>query len=215
MDSNNDPLMESLREVIDDAYEQMKSEARDHSAYVLSTLVPEFEAQGYDYALYAVIDGHMDGPNAKRMYSEYDPEDENKVPATVRELAHPEDRETMLSMLEDPRLATALHKAMNPRGYVIRTKLTDGTFLHAWIDQEGLTIMDGDLVTKYLFSDEAPDAEDEERGEIIVGLLKMFIMPVMAAKHHKHLYRAMLMEITEDDEFMAAIGMTKEDLLDE
>lgn len=211
-------LMESLREVLDGAHAQLRHESVEHTTGVLRSLMGEFSKHDeYKHSLWVVTSGHPEeGENRVALFEPKDASDETLSPATVRPLATPDRRELLVEMLEDPRAATAFHKLLEPNGYIVRTVLSDGTLWHAWVDKEGLTISDADGIRRSFFSaDNPPEPKSEEEGELIIALLKAFMMPIMAAKTHKHLYRGMLHEIAEDKDFMEALGIDAETLLSE
>lgn len=217
MDTDKE-LMESLREVLDGAHAQLRDESTEHTTGVLRSLIGEFsKSDEYKHSLWVVVSGHPEeGENRVRLYEPKDASDETLSPATVRPLATPDKRELLVEMLEDPRATTAIHKLLDPNGYIVRTVLSDGTLWHAWVDKEGLTISDADGFRRSFFSaDNPPEPKSEEEGELIIALLKAFMMPAIASKHHKHLYRGMLQEIAEDAEFMEAMGIDPEVLLSE
>lgn len=210
-------LMDSLREVLYGAHAQLQQEADDHKMGVLSKLIAEFDQCDYSHMLWVVVSGHPDeGEGRKVLFDPSDADDEAKSPATVRPLATPPDKEHLVEMLNDPMVATAFHKLMDPNGYILRTRLADGSPWHGWVDSDGITIADRDGMWRSSFShSEPPEPKSEEEGELILCLLKSYMMPKMASVRHKHLYAGMLQEIAENDEFLEALGITKEMLLDE
>jgi len=216
MDTDKE-LMDSLRDVLDGAHQQLKDEAAEHHKGVFGSLIEEFGRHDeYAHSLWVVIKGHPEeGENRVALFEPRDHADESLSPATVRPLATPDRHELLMEMLGDPRATTAFHKLLEPTGYIIRTTLSDGTLWHGWVDNDGLSISDADGFRRCDYSQDPPEPKSEEEGELIIALLKAYMMPVIGSKQHKHLYRAMLQEIAEDDEFMEALGIDRVALLSE